>query len=149
VEDTRVAEKTVAIVGYGAVGKGIGTLFPQAVIYDEPLGIGERSDVNRCQYAFVAVPTPQGPGGRCDTSIVEDVVSWVESEFIILRSTVAVGTTERLAAATGKRIIFQPEYGPAETPDHHTADGRQNSGAHQVHGEFLPRSEGDVLQRNL
>jgi UDPglucose 6-dehydrogenase len=31
---------------------------------------------------------------------------------------VSVGTTDRLRAATGKAVIFQPEYGPAETPDH-------------------------------
>jgi UDPglucose 6-dehydrogenase len=110
--------KSVAIVGYGAVGRGIHELFPQAVIYDEPLGMGRREEVNACQYAFVSVPTPMASDGSCDTSIVEDVVGWIESEHIILRSTVSVGTTEALVRRLGKRIIFQPEYGPAETPDH-------------------------------
>jgi UDPglucose 6-dehydrogenase len=120
-----VAEQTVAIVGYGAVGRGIHTLFPQAVIYDEPLGIGERSIVNAARHAFVCVPTPERPDGGCDTSVVEDVVSWIGSEVIIVRSTVPPGTSERLAAATGKRIVFQPEYGPAETPDHPFSDLRK------------------------
>jgi UDPglucose 6-dehydrogenase len=58
------------------------------------------------------------PHGSCDTSIVESVVGWLESDYIVVRSTVTVGTTERLHRTTGKRIVFQPEYGPAETPDH-------------------------------
>lgn len=109
---------TVAIVGYGAVGKGMSQLFPSAVPYDPPLGLGSKAEVNRCRFAFVAVPTAMAADGSADTSIVEEVVSWIESEVIILRSTVPPGTTDRLRASTGKAIVFQPEYGPAETPDH-------------------------------
>jgi len=69
--------KTVAIVGYGAAGKNLHQLFPQAVIYDAPLGLGSKQAVNRCDYAFVAVPTNQRPDGSCDTSIVEEVVDWL------------------------------------------------------------------------
>jgi UDPglucose 6-dehydrogenase len=109
---------SVAIVGYGAVGKGISQLFPGAVPYDPPLGLGSKDEVNRCRFAFVSVPTPMSDDGSADTSIVEEVVSWIESEVIILRSTVPIGTTDRLRETTGKSIVFQPEYGPAETPDH-------------------------------
>ena len=109
---------SVAIIGYGAVGRGIHTLFPDAVIYDEPLEIGKRTEANACRFAFVCVPTPMNSDGSCDTSIVESVISWLECDLIILRSTVAVGTTDRLRSETGKSIAFQPEYGPAETPDH-------------------------------
>jgi UDPglucose 6-dehydrogenase len=115
---------SVAIVGFGAVGRGMKTLFPDAVLFDEPLGIGTREQVNRCQFAFVCVPTPADEYGRCDTSIVEEVVSWIECSTIVLRSTVPPGTTERLAERYGKRIVFQPEYGPGETSDHPFADVR-------------------------
>ncbi len=118
-------QPSVAIIGYGAVGRGISQLFPHAVIYDEPLGIGAREDVNRCRYAFIAVPTPAYPDGSCNTSIVEEVVAWLQCPFLILRSTVAVGTTARLAQEYRKRIVFQPEYGPAETPDHPFNDLRK------------------------
>ena len=103
---------TTAIVGYGAVGRGIHQLFPSAHPYDPPLGLGSKDGVNASRFAFICVPTPELPDGSCDTSIVEEAVSWIESEFIILRSTVPVGTTDRLRAETGKAIIFQPEYGP-------------------------------------
>ncbi len=108
----------VAIVGAGAVGNAIARLFPGSVIFDEPKRIGSRSDVNACDAAFVCVPTPRGTDGSCDISIVEDVVSWLQAPLIIIRSTVSVGTTRSLAAKYGKRVVFQPEYGPAETPDH-------------------------------
>lgn len=108
----------VAIVGYGAVGKGLHELFPEAVIYDEPLGLGTRAEIDGCDVAFIAVPTPARDDGRCDVSIVEQAVSWIGCDYIVIRSTIEVGTTARLRRETGKRIVFQPEYGPAETPDH-------------------------------
>ena len=115
---------SVAVVGFGAVGRGIKSLFPQAVVYDEPLRVGKREEVNSCEFAFIAVPTPPASDGACDTSIVEDVIGWIESPIIVIRSTISVGTTERLRVSTGKRIVFQPEYGPGATPDHHFQDPR-------------------------
>src|SRR5207245_7230182 len=47
-----VHRKSVAIVGYGAVGRYLHRLFPEAVVYDEPLGMGDREEVNRSQFAF-------------------------------------------------------------------------------------------------
>jgi UDPglucose 6-dehydrogenase len=108
----------VGIVGVGAVGAGIAKMFPGAALYDEPKGVGRREDVNDCDVAFVCVPTPSGEDGSCDTSIVEDVVSWLDARVICIRSTVSVGTSRRLAQKYGKAVVFQPEYGPAETPDH-------------------------------
>jgi UDPglucose 6-dehydrogenase len=72
------------------------------------------------------VPTPTAPDGSCDTSIVEEVIEWIESDIIVIRSTVAPGTTDRLRRKTGKRIIFQPEY-IGETVAHPLID-------HQVQG---------------
>ncbi len=108
---------SVAIVGYGAVGRGIHSLFPDAVIYDPILNIGTTAEVDDCQFAFVCVPTPRGVDGAADTSMVEKVVSWIGAEVILIRSTVPVGTTDRLRETSGERLVFQPEYGPAETPD--------------------------------
>ena len=119
------ADFSTAIVGYGAVGRGIHQLFPAAVPYDPPQALGSRNDVNRSRFAFVCVPTPMADDGSGDTSIVEEAVSWIESEVIVIRSTVPVGTTDRLREATGKSIVFQPEYGPADTPDHPFTDLRK------------------------
>lgn len=115
----------VAIVGCGAVGASLLRIFPDAIRYDEPRGLGTRDEVNACDFAFVAVPTPMRLDGSCDTSIVEEVCDWIEGPLIVLRSTVPPGTTQRLVLRTGKRVVFQPEYGPGETPDHHFADLRR------------------------
>jgi UDPglucose 6-dehydrogenase len=120
-----VQQPSVAVVGFGAVGRGIKQLFPDAVPYDPPQGIGSKEAVNACRYAMVAVPTPGLPDGSADISAVEEVVGWIECDHIILRSTVPVGTTDRLREQTGKSIVFQPEYGPAETPDHPFNDLRK------------------------
>jgi UDPglucose 6-dehydrogenase len=109
---------SVAIIGYGAVGRGIHQIFPNAVPYDPPLGIGSRAEANACRYAFVAVPTPTTQSGDLDVSSVVEAVDWIECEYIVIRSTVPVGTVEQLRRSTGKKIVFQPEYGPADTPDH-------------------------------
>jgi UDPglucose 6-dehydrogenase len=89
-----------------------------AVPYDPPLGIGDRAQVNACTYAFVAVPTPTTSSGALDAALVVESVEWIEADYIILRSTVPMGTTDHLRESTAKRVVFQPEYGPAETPDH-------------------------------
>jgi len=39
-------QPSVAIVGFGAVGQGLQQLFPDAVVYDPPKGIGNREEVN-------------------------------------------------------------------------------------------------------
>ena len=114
----------VGIVGFGAVGRSLLQLFPGAEVYDPALGFDDREAVNRCRFAFVCVPTPALADGSCDVSAVEDVVGWLEAGTIVVRSTVAPGTCQRLAAQTGKRIVFQPEYGPGETPDHPFSDPR-------------------------
>ena len=100
----------VGIIGYGHVGSIMKELFSEATIYDEIKKIGSREAINCCRFAFVCVPTPQGENGECDTSIVEYVLNWIESDIIVLRSTVPVGFTDKFAEQTGKRIVFQPEY---------------------------------------
>lgn len=113
---------SVAIIGEGHVGGCMHQLFPDAYIYDEPKGIGTREEVNERDFAFVCVPTPKAEDGHCDTSIVEDVLSWLSpKKVIILRSTVPVGFTWKAICVYGKPIVFQPEY-YGETKGHVFAD---------------------------
>lgn len=111
----------IGIVGYGHVGRAMHKLFQDAVLYDEPLVLGTRIDINNCDAVFVCVPTPQRDDGNCDTSIVEEVLSWIEAPLIILRSTVRVGFTDEMMGKFHKEIVFQPEY-YGETVAHPFAD---------------------------
>ncbi len=108
---------TTAVIGKGWVGKSMIELFPDSVVYDEPLGIGSKEEVNKKNVAFVCVPTPNSGWGPNDCSIVEDVLDWCDCDLIIIRSTVNPGFTDRWVKKTGKQIIFQPEF-LGETPNH-------------------------------
>jgi UDPglucose 6-dehydrogenase len=109
-----MSKPKVACVGGGVVGSAMRELCgPETVVYDIREGAGytqDKSKVNACDVCFIGVPTPMGPDRKCDTSIVEDVISWIECPLIIIRSTVAPGTTDRLSEKYGKNIVFQPEY---------------------------------------
>lgn len=120
-----------AVIGNGWVGRSMTELFPESVIYDEPHLAEQdipknaievaRLAVNACDVAFVCVPTPNMEDGSLDTSIVEDVISWCDSDLIAIRSTVNPGTTDSLIEKTGKHIVMQPEY-LGETPKHPMLD---------------------------
>ena len=110
----------VAVIGAtGWVGKAMISLFPDAYQYSSK--IGTKEEVNKCDIAFICVPTPVIGEGKLDTSIVEESVKWCECQFIVIRSTVNPGTTDHLINKYNKKIIFQPEY-LGETPSHPMLD---------------------------
>lgn len=111
----------IGIVGHGHVGQAMHQLFRDAIVYDKVKQIGSREEVNACDAVFVCVPTPQRSNGSCDTSIVEEVIAWLQVPVIILRSTVYVGFTDEMMKKYGKEIVFQPEY-YGETVAHPFAD---------------------------
>jgi UDPglucose 6-dehydrogenase len=124
----------IGIVGFGYVGKAMFNFFRahhQCTIYDVNIKTilpvydlpretstslqyrwtDSRKDwVNECDLAVVCVPTPSNESGGCDTSIVRETIEWIQSPLILLKSTVEIGTTDALKLATGKRIVFSPEY---------------------------------------
>lgn len=103
----------VGVVGGGVVGTAMVQLCgPETVVYDpyKPELAGNRDRINECDVVFICVPTPMAEDGRCDTSVVEETVAWVRAPLLIIRSTVAPGTTDRLRERYGKSIVFQPEY---------------------------------------
>ena len=69
---------------------------------------------------FVCVPTPMKKDGSCDTSIVEAVVKDindmvvsrnVSDRVVVVKSTVAPGTTERLnKICQNIQVVFNPEF---------------------------------------
>lgn len=101
----------VAIVGLGFVGQHMLKIFPDALQIDPPKrtpkGYGATES---CDLAIVCVPTPMRADGSCDTSIVESVVPQLKATVILVRSTVTPGTCDRIAEASGQRIVFAPEY---------------------------------------
>ncbi len=111
----------VGCVGAGVVGVAMRKLCgPETIMYDPyvpEFAKTTKEQINACDYIFINVPTPMSDDGSCNTSIVEEAVAWIDGPLIIIRSTVAPGTTDRLREKYGRRIVFQPEY-LGETPAH-------------------------------
>ncbi|OGF65030.1 hypothetical protein A2Z53_01460 [Candidatus Giovannonibacteria bacterium RIFCSPHIGHO2_02_42_15] len=99
----------VALIGYGYVGKGMHKIFPDAILYD--IDKGSKDEVNQnAELAIVCVPTPIAEDGSCDASIVEEAVCWLNTPYILIKSTVSPGTTDKFRKKFKKRICFSPEY---------------------------------------
>ena len=122
----------VGIIGYGYVGKAFDNFFKShydVLIYD-PLYIMSctKEEINNCDVGVICVPTPENKDGSCDTSIVEETVSWLTTPLILLKSTVEIGTTDRLIKTYNKEIVFSPEFAGESkywTPDGFTTDVKQ------------------------
>ena len=130
----------IAIIGYGYVGKAMHKIFPDAYIYDiafeeklkempddapthpyktlvlkNGLMIANKESINaNCDLAIICVPTPmqesENEFKKVDLSIIEEVVGWLETPLILIKSTIPPSTTDRLIKETGKNICFSPEY---------------------------------------
>lgn len=122
--------KKIAIIGYGYVGRAFAKMVARRyetwIINRSPIDAkelphgasfaGTSDDPNAWELikgvdlAVIAVPTPSNPDGSCDTSIVEETVRKCDAGVILIKSTVAPGTTDRLMKTTGLSIVFSPEY---------------------------------------
>ena len=100
----------VAICGLGYLGTAYSKVYDEAVLYDEPKGIGSREEVNKCDITLISVPTDPMPDGTLDMSIVESIVDWVETPLILIKSALMPGTVDRLVKKTGKKIAVSVEY---------------------------------------
>ena len=105
----------LGIVGNGYVGQATSLLEGENVevlIWDTDetkRNIDKFEDLSGCDLVFVCVPTPMNSDGSCYIKIVESVVSdlinlGVHARDIVVRSTVPVGTCEKLG------VSFMPEF---------------------------------------
>ena len=101
--------RRVLIIGHGVVGRNMAKIFPDADIHDPAQG---RTATGMHDVAFVCVPTDMLPDGRCDTSIVEEVVRehLGHVDVFCIKSTVPPGTTDRIAEEMSAHCVFSPEY---------------------------------------
>ena len=112
----------IAVIGAsGWVGKSMMTLFPQAYSYTSK--IGTKEEVNKCDVAFIATPTPFD-GYKLDVSIIEEIMKWITCPLIVIRSTVNPKDCDRWQIKYSKKIVFQPEF-LGETPNHPLLDEKK------------------------
>lgn len=116
----------VIIFGYGWVGNFIHKFFTEADIFSSEFGlyIQEQDKTfseeqisgfvkeNGWDLGIICVPIPQLESGKCDISIVEEVISrWHEHvNVFMIKSTVEIGTTNYIKEKYNVRVVFSPEY---------------------------------------
>ena len=70
--------------------------------------------VQNSDIVFVCVPTPMKDSGECDTSIVESIVKDISvvdrRKYVVIKSTVTPGTTEKLSEKYSITLAFNPEF---------------------------------------
>ena len=106
----------IGIIGNGFVGKATFQLKCDDIIilaYDinpdvcDPKGL-TLQDMNLCDIIFISVPTPMSKDGSCHlniiNSVMNDLISIKYNGYIVLRSTVPVGTSDKL------NCYFMPEF---------------------------------------
>ncbi|MDB4339670.1 hypothetical protein OAA08_01140 [bacterium] len=107
----------IAIIGHGYVGKAVDHGFSTSQVEKfivDPLYNTSIDDVRgkkRLDAAFVCVPTPFGPNGEIDASIVKDVVRQLEYFRcpIIIKSTVTPEIVDELFNEN-RDVIYNPEF---------------------------------------
>jgi UDPglucose 6-dehydrogenase len=110
--------KKIGIVGYGHVGKGLEKFFEdhfEVRIFDtaqtdSKVKYASKEEMNECDLGIIAVPTPMNSDGSVNLSHVENVLIWLNTPLILIKSTIPPGTTEMFVEKFSKNIAFSPEY---------------------------------------
>jgi len=104
--------KKIGIIGVGVVGEAVASVIPGALLYDRFKKIGSIEGVNEADIIFICVSTPYVAGRGCDTSAVDDALSVIKGQkIVVIKSTVTPGTTEKMQAKYPQHaILFNPEF---------------------------------------
>lgn len=123
----------IGIVGYGLVGKAVGigmasighyvrfydnrkiTDFTDESRFDAwPIQVKEVEELTDSDIIFLCLPTPSNKDGSCNVSLigkyVEELFNWNYQGIIAIKSTVEIGTTQKLIDQyRTTKIVFVPE----------------------------------------
>jgi len=107
----------VGVIGLGIVGTAVYEAMGknnQVIAHDIKLKTNI-IDVLGTDVVFICVPTPSSESGGCDSSVVEEVIEQLNlsnySGVIAIKSTISIGTTEKLIKKyQNKNICFVPEF---------------------------------------
>lgn len=117
----------ISICGVGMVGGAILRYFQKKPNYEifqfDKKGLGSIEEINKGDFIYMCLPTPYVEGKGCDTSIVEEVVSKIKgNKVIIIKSTVTPGTTQKLQDKYPQhKFLFNPEFLTEVTADNDMA----------------------------
>ena len=114
---TEKKKPKIGVIGVGILGDTIRLYYKKAMYqvfcYDKFKKIGSIEEINKAEIIFICVPTPRGADNKCDTSIVEKAVGYIEGagKIIVIKSTVPPFTTNGLQQIYSKHdLLFNPEF---------------------------------------
>lgn len=113
---------TVGIVGLGVVGDAVNRCLISksvtTVVYDKYKNIGSITDILNTDIVILCLPTPYCEKlEEYDTSELFDTCEKIRgyTGVVAVKSTVLVGTSDRLTDVTGLNIVHNPEFLSAKT----------------------------------
>lgn len=163
--------KSVGVIGHrGMVGKTVFDYFANTkkyTVYGYSKTHQQVKDaVNNADIVFVCVPTPfDWTSGKFDGSIVDNALADIASgRIVVIKSTIPIGTTERLQAKYPElKILFNPEflseataYGDFVNPDRQFIGITEQSKSvgiqvlnllpESAYGAIMPAKEAELLK---
>lgn len=105
----------IGMVGVGWIGGNYSDVFEEmgytVIRYDLSTYKENKEKIKDCDIVFVAVPTPSTPDGFDDSILIDAIKNTKEEQTIVIKSTIKVGTTEKLQKIFSDRFIFHsPEF---------------------------------------
>ena len=115
----------IGIVGQGFVGNAVYQKFKNyyKVLTNDLDESKSTSDLEnlimKCEFIFLCLPTPMKPDGSCDVSILENVLTEIDSltdnfetrRTVVIKSTIIPGTTNKFNERyESLDIVFNPEF---------------------------------------
>lgn len=106
----------IGVVGVGFVGGAVANYFKKKpfklFVYDKFKKLGSIEDINQADIVFVCVPTPYLKTKGFDISAVEEAVSSLkDNKIIVIKSSILPGETQRLQKKYSQHsFVFNPEF---------------------------------------
>jgi len=144
-QEKSLKDLKIGIMGVGMVGGALKRYFEKEgrkpLLYDNGKNLGSVEEVNQADAIFICVPTPFDKEKGFDLSFVEDAVSKIENEkIVVIKSTVLPGTTDGFQQKYPQhKFLFNPEFLVEAKAD----EGMQNPDR-QIVG-YTPKSQ-DVAE---
>jgi nucleotide sugar dehydrogenase len=122
----------IGFIGQGWIGKNYADNFEErgysVVRYDVEKFKGNWEKLKDCKIIFVAVPTPSTAVGFDDSILIDAIKSAAfKGQIVIIKSTIQVGTTDKLQAMFPEIfLIHSPEFLTEKTAAHDAANPARN-----------------------
>lgn len=115
-QEKSLKDLKIGIIGVGMVGGALKNYFEKKdrklFLYDNSKNFGSIEEVNQADVIFICVPTPYDKEKGFDLLFVEDAVSCINgNKIVIIKSTVLPGTTEKFQEKyPHHKFLFNPEF---------------------------------------